>query len=131
MRRPVLWCLLSFLLGAYAAWRYLAATRPAEPATAPAAPIAPWPDDAPTGEIPVVPEEREVTRVFGTLDDALSADAAPAGPDGAAPSDEYTVKGSQGRFHTTESPDYPTVRATVWFKTTADAERAGFTPWHG
>ncbi len=154
MRRPVLWCVLSFLLGALATWRLMGA-RPA-PATAPrtpeppapprtphpgspggaarteAAPDEPWYDETPTGQIPVQSRESasEVTRVSGTLEDALSARSAPAGPDGAAPSNEYTVKAADGVFHTTESPAYPAVVATVWFRTAADAHEAGFTPWH-
>jgi hypothetical protein len=52
--------------------------------------------------------------------------------DGAAPADEFTVKGNEDSmlFHTTESPYYPRTRAEVWFKTAADAEAAGFTAWN-
>ncbi|MDQ3405821.1 MAG: hypothetical protein M3548_20905 [Actinomycetota bacterium] len=69
---------------------------------------------------------------------ATSPDA-PFGPgsavprkDGSAPSDEYTVKGNADSmlFHTTDSPYYPRTIAEVWFKTPADAERAGFTAWN-
>ncbi|PPK69475.1 hypothetical protein V5P93_006883 [Actinokineospora auranticolor] len=154
MRRPVLWCVLSFLLGAVvAAWLLrsrgqtvlpLAPPRPpltqvplapAEVAAVPAdSSSPPEPAEADEDVVPVhIPaqtrEEDEITRISGTLDDALTAAVAPAGPGGLAPSDEYTVKGAQGVFHTTESPDYPLVTATVWFRTVADAERAGFAPW--
>ncbi|MGQ0839205.1 sunset domain-containing protein [Actinokineospora sp.] len=51
--------------------------------------------------------------------------------DGSAPSDEYTVKGNADSmlFHTTDSPYYGRTKAEAWFKTAADAERAGFTAW--
>ncbi|GLZ40032.1 hypothetical protein [Actinokineospora sp. NBRC 105648] len=120
MRRPVLWCVLSFLLGAAATW-WLRSRQSTVDDKA-------WVDDTPTGRIPVLADD-EVTRHSGTLDDALH-EAAAAGPDGLAPSDEYTVKGIQGVFHTTESPDYPQITATVWFKTVTDAERAGFVAWN-
>ncbi|WP_156893664.1 hypothetical protein [Actinokineospora enzanensis] len=151
MRRPVLWCVLSFLLGLGMAW-YLLVRRPARQVSPPVVwlPLRPAPERpeqpepaesaaaadgdsdgaAPGVRIPAqAREEDEVTRVSGTLDDAFTADAAPAGPGGLAPSNEYTVKGAQGVFHTTESPDYPLVTATVWFRTVPDAERAGFVPW--
>ncbi|RZS40759.1 hypothetical protein EV193_10372 [Herbihabitans rhizosphaerae] len=52
--------------------------------------------------------------------------------DGAAPSKEYTVKGNADSmmFHTTDSPYYGRTKAEVWFKTAADAEKAGFTAWN-
>ncbi|CRK60111.1 LSU ribosomal protein L4p (L1e) [Alloactinosynnema sp. L-07] len=51
---------------------------------------------------------------------------------GAAPSSEYTVKGNEDSmlYHTTDSPYYGRTIAEVWFKTPADAERAGFSPWN-
>ncbi|MGI8797771.1 MAG: hypothetical protein ACR2GE_00500 [Pseudonocardia sp.] len=57
--------------------------------------------------------------------------SAPPGPNGSPPSEEYTIKGNEGsrRFHTPDSPFYIRTRADVWFRTTEDAERAGFTPW--
>ncbi|RLK60714.1 hypothetical protein [Actinokineospora cianjurensis] len=123
MRRPVLWCVLSFLLGVALTWRYLTRTPPPRP---------PWVIPTPKVRIPLqsptTPDD-EFTHVSGTLDDAFTAPAAPAGPDGMAPSTDYTVKGTHGVFHTTESPAYPTTTATVWFRTVADAERAGFVPW--
>ncbi|GAB3446200.1 sunset domain-containing protein [Actinophytocola sediminis] len=52
--------------------------------------------------------------------------------DGAAPSDEYTVKGKRSSklFHTAESPYFSRTKADVWFKTPADAESAGFAAWN-
>ncbi|RJQ79219.1 hypothetical protein D5S17_10875 [Pseudonocardiaceae bacterium YIM PH 21723] len=50
---------------------------------------------------------------------------------GAAPTEEYTIKGNEDSmlFHTTESPYYKRTIAEVWFKTEADAEAAGFTKY--
>ncbi|WP_157440717.1 hypothetical protein [Actinokineospora inagensis] len=121
MRRPLLWCVLSFLLGIALTWRFL---------TRAAAPRPPWVMPTPKVRIPLQSRDAEYTRVSGTLDDAYDAPAAPAGPDGTAPSTDYTVKGTHGVFHTTESPAYPTTTATVWFRTPTDAERAGFVPWN-
>ncbi|WP_436492478.1 sunset domain-containing protein [Actinokineospora sp. HUAS TT18] len=70
---------------------------------------------------------------------ALPRDTGPHGPnsakpkaDGSAPSGDYTVKGNADSmlFHTTDSPYYTRTKAEVWFKTAADAERAGFTAWN-
>lgn len=146
MRRTVTLCLLSFALGAVAAWRYLGG-RGAEPALLddpadgslvreyPADDPRvdePWVDDTPTGRIPVLSlDTAEVTAHRGSLHEPLAEEtAAPAGPRGTAPSAEYTVKAADGRFHTAESPHYAATTATVWFRTEADAHRAGFTPWH-
>ena len=140
MRRPLLLCVLSFLLGAVAVW--LIRQRQSTADTSPA--------DAPTGRVPVFAPEG---RMSGTLDELLNDDVlvdhdafderwsavevAPGPhpgsalplPDGGAPSDEYTVKGIADRFHTTESPHYPRVRAQLWFRNPTDAERAGLSRW--
>ncbi|MGW5055470.1 sunset domain-containing protein [Actinokineospora sp. NPDC004072] len=136
MRRPLVLCVLSFLLGAAAGWLY---QRRAAAARA---------VDDRAGRIPPVEG-----RLSGTLDDLLADESRVDGaayaqrwapvavapgphpgsalplPDGGAPSDEYTVKGVADRFHTTESPHYPRVRAQVWFRNPTDAERAGLTRW--
>lgn len=56
-----------------------------------------------------------------------SADALPhqSAPDG------YTIKGNEQSmlFHTPDSPSYGRTRPQVWFRTEADAERAGFTKY--
>jgi len=51
---------------------------------------------------------------------------------GAAPGDDYTVKGNADSmlFHTLASPYYGRTIAEVWFRTEADARRAGFTAWN-
>jgi hypothetical protein len=53
------------------------------------------------------------------------------GTDGAAPTEEFTIKGDQKSmiYHTGESPSYGATRADVWFRSEADAQRAGFTAW--
>lgn len=54
--------------------------------------------------------------------------------DGSSPSEgEYAVKANSGskRYHSPESPFYVRTRADLWFRTEADAERAGFGPWNG
>ncbi|MBQ6639539.1 MAG: hypothetical protein IJH84_00740, partial [Saccharopolyspora sp.] len=33
------------------------------------------------------------------------------------------------QYHTPDSPQYDRIVAEVWFRTTADAEEAGFEPW--
>lgn len=51
--------------------------------------------------------------------------------DGSAPSEEYTVKAKDAtkRCHGPQSPYFGRTRADLWFRTEADAEAAGFTPW--
>ena len=53
------------------------------------------------------------------------------GPDGAAPSEEFTIKGNEDSmlFHTPDSPYYGRTKAEVWFSRVEDAEAAGFTNW--
>ncbi|GAA3433360.1 sunset domain-containing protein [Kutzneria kofuensis] len=51
-------------------------------------------------------------------------------PDGSAPSDDYRVKAVLGSrtYHAAGSGDFDGVKAEVWFRSTEEAERAGFTP---
>lgn len=35
------------------------------------------------------------------------------------------------QYHSPDSPQYDDIVADVWFRTPADAETAGFSPWHG
>lgn len=64
-------------------------------------------------------------------DEPYGPGSARPGPGGASPGPVYTIKGNADSmlFHTTDSPYYGRTKAEVWFKTAADAERAGFTPW--
>jgi large subunit ribosomal protein L17 len=59
---------------------------------------------------------------------AADDDAAEAGEDGAAPSEEFTIKGNKdsGKYHTADSPSYDQTIAEVWFRTEEAAENAGF-----
>lgn len=70
----------------------------------------------------------------------VKAEAVPAGRygEGSAdavahqgPPDGFTIKGNAQSmlFHTPESPYYGRTKAEVWFRTEADAERAGFTKY--
>ncbi|MBC6446423.1 sunset domain-containing protein [Actinokineospora xionganensis] len=65
------------------------------------------------------------------IEEPYGPGSARPGPGGASPGPEYTIKGNADSmlFHTTESPYYGRTKAEVWFKSAADAERAGFTPW--
>jgi hypothetical protein len=51
---------------------------------------------------------------------------------GAAPSAEFTIKGSEESmvYHTPTSPSFGATVAEVWFRSEADARRAGFTAWY-
>jgi hypothetical protein len=59
--------------------------------------------------------------------DGVGAGAVP-GPDGEAPSPEYTIKGNADSmlFYTPQSPSYEGTRAEVWFRTVEEAVAAGF-----
>lgn len=72
--------------------------------------------------------------------DAAESTAVPAGKygEGSAdavphqgPPDGYTIKGNAQSmlFHTPDSPYYGRTKPEVWFRTEADAERAGFTKY--
>jgi hypothetical protein len=47
------------------------------------------------------------------------------------PPDGFTIKGNAQSmlFHTPESPYYGRTKPEIWFRTEADAERAGFTKY--
>jgi hypothetical protein len=52
--------------------------------------------------------------------------------DGSSPSVEFVIKVNEGsrRYHTPESPFYVRTRADFWFRSVADAEKAGFAAWN-
>lgn len=52
--------------------------------------------------------------------------------DGSSPSVEFVIKVNEGsrRYHTPESPYYVRTRADFWFRSVADAEKAGFAAWN-
>lgn len=111
---------------------------PASPAT-PAAPAAPVPeraepvfsrvmDSEPTlfdAEI-AAPEQQAAAVQPGRYGEG-SAEAVPH----QGPPDGFTIKGNaQSKlFHTPDSPYYGRTKPEVWFRTEADAERAGFTKY--
>jgi len=58
--------------------------------------------------------------------------SAKPGKDGGAPTAEFTVKASEDSmlYYTKASPLFGVTIAEVWFRSEADAQRAGFTAWH-
>jgi hypothetical protein len=52
--------------------------------------------------------------------------------DGSSPSVEFVIKVNEAsrRYHTPESPYYVRTRADFWFRSVADAEKAGFAAWN-
>ena len=68
------------------------------------------------------------TRPFRFADLEFGDDVAEALEDGAAPSEEFTIKGNKdsGKYHTPDSQWYDQTIAEVWFKTEEAAENAGF-----
>ena len=93
----------------------------------------PFVDETPTGRIPVLSlDDVDATPAEAVVEAGSYPNSAKPLADGAAPSEEYVVKGNAGSmlFHTADSPYYARTRAEVWFRTTADAEAAGFTGWN-
>ena len=70
--------------------------------------------------------EEALTAKFADLE--LGDDVALALEDGAAPSEEFTIKGNKdsGKYHTPDSQWYDQTIAEVWFTTEEAAENAGF-----
>jgi hypothetical protein len=77
---------------------------------------------------------------FGAAAAAVSAVVTRPGPHagsalptagGSAPSDEYSIKANEGsrKYHAPDSPYYVRTRGDLWFRTAADAEKAGFMAW--
>lgn len=100
--------------------------------------------EEPAGEPAVEPvaAEREAaasTKAAKVVDAPAAGEEGPFGPGsatplagGAAPGEEFTVKGKRSSklFHTAESPYFGRTKADVWFRTPADAENAGFAAWN-
>jgi large subunit ribosomal protein L17 len=70
--------------------------------------------------------EESLSAKFADLE--FGDDVAVALEDGAAPSEEFTIKGNKdsGKYHTPESQWYDQTIAEVWFTTEEAAENAGF-----
>ena len=99
---------------------FAAATPSGSTGFAPTGEQAPPTDDTPTLSMPAVnPEEP-----YGP------GSAAPL-PDGSSPGPEYTIKGNASSmlFHTPASPYFQRTKPEAWFRSAAEAEKAGFTEW--
>jgi len=72
------------------------------------------------------PAEESLVAKFADLE--FGDDVAVALEDGAAPSEEFTIKGNKdsGKYHTPDSQWYDQTIAEVWFTTEEAAENAGF-----
>jgi len=75
-----------------------------------------------------VADAAEETSVTAFADLEYGDDVAEALEDGAAPSEEFTIKGNKdsGKYHTPDSQWYDQTVAEVWFRTEEAAENAGF-----
>jgi len=80
------------------------------------------------GEETSVADAAEATSTAAFADLEFGDDVAEALEDGAAPSEEFTIKGNKdsGKYHTPDSQWYDQTIAEVWFKTEEAAENAGF-----
>jgi hypothetical protein len=153
LRHNWLWSLLAFVLGAVITWIVLDRRRPAaappleepEPVLVGAA-VAPAQVQEPEPVFSRVMDTEPASRVVNepTLFDVEPAVPQPAPPaqvapgrygEGSAeavphqgPPDGFTIKGNAQSmlFHTPDSPYYGRTKPEVWFRTEADAERAGF-----
>ncbi|WP_350274509.1 hypothetical protein [Kribbella sp. HUAS MG21] len=127
-----------------------APSAPTSSAVPPAPAAAPAPDPAPPAE-PVAEEAQfsQLMDVEPTLFDHMQPAAESVLPERAAvppgrygegsadavphqgPPDGFTIKGNGQSmlFHTPDSPYYGRTKPEVWFRTEADAERAGFTKY--
>jgi large subunit ribosomal protein L17 len=83
-------------------------------------------EEAPAEE--TVAEAAEETSAAKFADLEFGDDVAEALEDGAAPSEEFTIKGNKdsGKYHTPDSQWYDQTIAEVWFTTEEAAENAGF-----
>ncbi|AOS61375.1 sunset domain-containing protein [Actinoalloteichus hymeniacidonis] len=114
--------------------------RPALPAgsiPAIAQPVMPTPSSSP-GREPWIPiQDLEGNRLDAATLTPKGAQpfgpgSAPAAPDGSAPTADYQIKANakSRTYYTEQSPQFATAKAQVWFRSEADAQRAGFAPWH-
>ena len=121
--------------------------KPAEKKPAKKVAAAPKADEKPAEELtgePVTDDAEDTDTNVGSEETALEAaeeslvakfadlefgdDVAVALEDGAAPSEEFTIKGNKdsGKYHTPDSQWYDQTIAEVWFTTEEAAENAGF-----
>jgi hypothetical protein len=147
------WELLAFLLGTVITWLLLnrrespvaeeePAAEPVEDkvlvtAGAPAteAEATPEPERQPSFSQRMDPEESPAPAVFdGSGRAVVPGQYGPGSADAVehqSPPDGFTIKATTESmlFHTPDSPYYGRTRPEVWFRTEADAERAGFTKY--
>jgi large subunit ribosomal protein L22 len=85
------------------------------------------PNEVPTEEASEETTADEAPEAETAVADQFEGAAAPL-EDGAAPSDDYVIKGNAGSmlYHPEDSPHYGRTIAEVWFKTEEDAQAAGF-----
>ena len=143
------WELLAFVLGAVITWLLLSRREPAAPKV-PEEEAADEDKVLVTAGAPVTEEPAERQQAFSqrmdvvdspqpTLFDGSGRAVVPGryGPGSAdavehqSPPDGFTIKGNAQSmlFHTPDSPYYGRTKPQVWFRTEADAERAGFTKY--
>ena len=111
--------------------------QPSAPAPAPSA-------EKPAGTpVPVAEEAKTAAVAEPAAETELAAEAGPgdeqpygegsarAAADGSGP-EGFEIKGNENSFlyHAPESPHYARTKPEIWFRTAADAEAAGFTPWN-
>jgi hypothetical protein len=128
------------LVGASVGASVGAVAAPEEPRSAPVADVPPEPafnrrmDAERIAAPPTLFDVDEDTAVSGPQDAVPpgrygegSAEAVPH----QGPPDGFTIKGNAGSmlFHTPDSPYYGRTKPEVWFRSEADAERAGFTKY--
>jgi hypothetical protein len=150
LRHNWLWSLLAFALGAAITWVLLERRKPAAPlldepleeepvlvgaaVVTQQAPAVPEPvfsrvmDAEPTlFDVDIAAPEPQTAGVLPGRYGEGSADAVPH----QGPPDGFTIKGNAQSmlFHTPDSPYYGRTKPEVWFRTEADAERAGFSKY--
>lgn len=152
LRHNWLWSLLAFFLGAAITWVLLERRKPAA-APPPEEPVEEEPvlvgagavtQAAPAVQEPVFSRVMEAEPTLFDVEIAAPAPELTADPspgrygEGSAeavphqgPPDGFTIKGNAQSmlFHTPDSPYYGRTKPEVWFRSEADAERAGFTKY--
>jgi large subunit ribosomal protein L17 len=105
-----------------------AAAAPAPAAELIGEPVTEEDTDTNVGSEETVLEAAEESLVAKFADLEFGDDVAVALEDGAAPSEEFTIKGNKdsGKYHTPDSQWYDQTIAEVWFTTEEAAENAGF-----
>ena len=79
-----------------------------------------------------IPVQKTAPDVIEIAESGPYPGAVQAKSNGQSPDSGYRVKGNtrSKRYHTMQSPYYERTKASVWFRSAADAERAGFSAWN-